>query len=275
MISEDIMEGNTSITRSSQRATEDSIVNKEVCQPIRGLTLQGRTVEDDKVSESTKQGPDTRSYHLTYFCTFCSAYEHNDLPRWQFHEYHVHQKSRNLKCPECFALEYDNTQSTHYDHFDSNEQPNDWPEDSYNTIEHYQETCKHIALIGRKSYRQNFWGCGFCSEEKVTPMQSWQERCSHVASHMHEGKHRSDWGLTNLIKVLLRQPKISDLWTSYIHSLHGPYAKDQPEFHWDGTNGLCQKILRELEIGLRSVNEQIELVKMAYVMGANESTHPM
>lgn len=268
------MEGNSSITRLPQRVAEDDIVNMKACQAVRGLTLRGRTVEG-KISNSTEQGSDTGSSHSTYFCTFCDVYEDKDFPCWQFHEYYVHQKSRHLKCPECFALEYDNTQSTQHDHFNSQEQSNNWPGNSYNTNEHNQETCKHTATIGRKSYRQNFWGCGFCDDEKTTPMQSWQERCSHVASHMRKGERRNDWVFTNLIKGLLRQPEISELWSSYIHSLHGPDVKNQPEFHWIGTNGLCQKILKELEIGLRSTDEQIQLVKLAYIMGANKSTQPM
>ena len=269
------MEGNSSIVGSPQRATEDAVVNKEVCQPVRGLALQNRTSEQGKVAECTEQVPNTEPHHLTYFCTFCYGYEHKDLSHWQSHEYYVHQESRHRKCPECFALEYEIPQSTHYDQFSNKKQPDICPGNSNTTNEHCQDNCKHNATAAHESYKQSFWGCGFCYDEKISPMQSWVERCAHVASHMREGKRKNDWAFTNLIKVLLRQPNISELWISYIHSLHGPRAKDQPEFHWVGTNGLCQKVLRELEIGLRSVDEQIQLVKMTYIMGANESTQPM
>lgn len=266
------MESISGISSSSQLATDGSLAIKEVIRPERVLTST-IALDEGQLSERVQHGSNNESHHLTYFCTFCNDFEHKDLVRWQLHEYHSHQWSRHMKCPECFALDYNDAKSTERDQRSTSKQVNSLPANASDTNEYCQRFCKRKAAIGKGSFTQRFWGCGFCCEGKTIPMKSWKERRDHVASHIYEGKRKDDWMFTNLIKGLLRQPNISEIWTCYLHGLHGSNAADHPEFKWSETNALCQRILRKLEIASYAVNEQTELVKMAYIMGANESTY--
>ena len=195
-----------------------------------------------------------------YFCTFCSVGQFGTVSEWQKHEYYEHQIWRHSKCPECFALACDDSMASG-ELSDANDCSPVYERKAKGSF------CKHIFKDGNLRIEQRFWGCGFCCEKNVVPFSTWEDRCSHVVAHFEDGGSRDDWSFSRLMLSLLHQPQISDLWVEHTRGAN-PQQDVPSTYKWDMANPLCQKVLRELEIGSDSRVKQESLVNIAFILGA-------
>ena len=216
---------------------------------------------DDAKTESMKQNACGTSKVTSLFCTFCTTSRFDTVSEWQKHEYFEHQVSRHSKCPECFALDCDDSQL--------GDLKGSGGCNSASGQEQQGNFCKHVSNDGLSRIEQRFWGCGFCHNKEFVPFSTWEDRCHHVAAHIQGGASRDDWSFTKLMICLLGQPQISDLWAKDIHKSDS-HQSTSPTYRWDEANPLCQKVLRELEIGKSSKAKQVNLVNMVFILGATE-----
>ena len=189
-----------------------------------------------------------------YHCTSCNKYQDNNQGRWAKHE-HCHQEFRHSHCPECAVLEHGEAPKLP----DSPESPHD------------RSFCVHLSPDEDKRLEQRFWGCGFCCNNDDLPLESWEDRIAHIASHFRDGKSKGDWKFTSVMLGLLKQPGVVEKWHNWVNYMYGTVHKDKPQLSWNESNPLCQKTMRELEIGIISEEAQKQTVKMAYMLGVTSA----
>jgi hypothetical protein len=108
------------------------------------------------------------------------------------------------------------------------------------------------------------WGCGFCASLLTT----WEERCEHIALHFEE--KRSKWNFTNVILGLLKQPDVSQAWSTTLTQKHGE-EQNWPQFTWESKK--CNRLRYKLETKWDTRMFDIEkLVQETYELAEIEPT---
>ncbi|KAF2999769.1 hypothetical protein E8E13_005340 [Curvularia kusanoi] len=94
-----------------------------------------------------------------------------------------------------------------------------------------------ISLLPRKVF-----GCGFdkCKEVSI----GWDERCDHVAKHMKNGATSENWKYSNVIRNLIRQEALHEIWKEIIACLDERLKENRAQISWcpDNTRVLRQKL---------------------------------
>ena len=126
----------------------------------------------------------------------------------------------------------------------------------------FGEKASALADKWRYNSGKKAFSCGFCI--KLFPTLS--ARSSHIDNeHWKNGQDMSGWSLTNVIKGLLLQPEIKDLWQ---HRVASNSWLQESSFRWElpRAEGLQSK----LEL---SEDSPIELIEVAYGL-SNHGSEP-
>ena len=101
---------------------------------------------------------------------------------------------------------------------------------------------------GKKAF-----SCGFC----VRFFPTLSDRSSHIDNeHWKNGQDMSGWSLTNVIKGLLLQPELKDLWQ---HCVASESWLQESSFRWEPSR--AEGLQSKLELG---EDNPIELIEAAY-----------
>ena len=137
------------------------------------------------------------------------------------------------------------------------------------TLSRRSNLVKHLTLHGisgekassladkwRYGWNKQAFSCGFC----VMLFPTLSDRSSHIDNeHWKHGRDMSEWSLTNVIRGLLLQPGIKEVWESYL-------ASDTPlgesSFRWELPK--AEGLQLKLELGEDSA---IDLANLAYQCG--------
>lgn len=117
----------------------------------------------------------------------------------------------------------------------------------------FGEDASALADKWRYDSGKKAFSCGFC----IKPFPTLSDRSSHIDNeHWKNGQDMSGWSLTNVIKGLLLQPEIKEIWQ---HRVASNSWLQESSFRWElpRAEGLQSK----LELGEDS---PIELVEVAY-----------
>jgi hypothetical protein len=94
------------------------------------------------------------------------------------------------------------------------------------------------------------WGCGFDKCKGV--FDTWEGRCDHVATHFEylaqgedNSSQPSQWKYTNLIRNLLRQPDVKDVYRRVMIKCYGEDSVFWPSMIWQAHN--TTELKRRLE----------------------------
>lgn len=120
----------------------------------------------------------------------------------------------------------------------------------------FGEKASSLADRWRYGWNKQAFSCGFC----VMLFPTLSDRSSHIDNeHWKHGRDMSEWSLTNVIRGLLLQPGIKEVWESYL-------ASDTPlgeaSFRWELPK--AEGLQLKLELGEDSA---IDLANLAYQCG--------
>ncbi|KAF2020922.1 hypothetical protein BU24DRAFT_339997 [Aaosphaeria arxii CBS 175.79] len=170
-----------------------------------------------------------------FACTFCDK-ALKSKPYWKSHEEEFHEQRLTWRCPDCEQIFHAGKRFR-----------------EHHTKLHGCENCKQPRESGQPTSRKaspcvkkyeivmhdkDAWGCGFCG----CLLTTWEERCEHIALHFEE--KRSKWNFTNVILGLLKQPDVSQAWSSMLTQKHGD-EQSIPQFTWESKK--CNRLRYKLE----------------------------
>lgn len=99
-----------------------------------------------------------------------------------------------------------------------------------------------VTDIGIRLLPRRVFGCGFekCKDVSI----GWDERCDHVAKHMKNGATFEQWKYSNVIRNLIRQEALHDVWKELFASLDERLKESRSQITWspDNTRTLRQKL---------------------------------
>jgi hypothetical protein len=111
---------------------------------------------------------------------------------------------------------------------------------------------RSTAMIGKIEYLmpQELFACGFqdwtglsyCREVRKNA-KSWLD---HIAEHMEGGSTPAEWSYSAVIRNLLRQPELCQLWKDYLYMCEGRDKRDWTALSWnvDSSRTLMLKLNR-------------------------------
>jgi len=210
-------------------------------------------VESDAQTSNSVNSDDEMLSKIIYVCTSCGdAFE--ELTAWATHEKSAHEQRYYWTCPHPTCDQV----FSRADKFENHHQK-----------AHSCVNCTHADEVVRKLPPKKAWGCGFdmCHGN----FQSWEQRCTHVAAHyegfaaMRQSEHRyPHWRYTNMIRNLLKQPEIKDIFRSHMIRRHGESMVTWPRLQWRPSDS--GELKRRLEYGdFRNSIE--EITQLAYELG--------
>lgn len=98
---------------------------------------------------------------------------------------------------------------------------------------------RSTAMVGKIEYliRQQLFACGFRDwtgrsycREVLTDSKDWLD---HIAEHMKRGNTPAEWSYSAVIKSLLRQPELCQLWKDYLYKWEGRDKRHWTPLVWD------------------------------------------
>jgi hypothetical protein len=210
--------------------------------------------KNDLLSAETKAAVGLKQdsqVHGGYWCTACHN-RYSERQSWQLHEEHCYERKTQCSCKYCGETLYSESQ----------------------VCIHHRE--KHACSPCHCAERQNFirsaelggrragWGCGFCAAY----LGGWEERSEHVGGHFEAGSRMPAWKYSNVIRGLLRQPKLAQHWLNLLIERHGPDPEQGITVHFsEPGSGQSSHCLREiLEYG-GLWEDPMEIARLAYNHG--------
>ncbi len=100
------------------------------------------------------------------------------------------------------------------------------------TLQSTAAVCKIEPLIPQQLFACGFrdWtGLSYC-REVFTNSKYWLD---HIAEHMDGGSTPAEWSYCAVIKNLLRQPELCQLWKDYLYMCEGQDKRDWTTLVWD------------------------------------------
>ncbi|OCL13646.1 hypothetical protein AOQ84DRAFT_372005 [Glonium stellatum] len=177
-----------------------------------------------------------QSSERVLFCTFCAEQKENvhktfgTKSDWKKHETRIHETGQEWPCPvpNCRLI------------FDR-----DADFTRHHQRSHPGRPLPPLSDVKVQLLPKAVFGCGF--DNCKTLLSSWNDRCDHVAKHMKDGMKRTQWRYTNVIRNLIRQDSIRDIWKSLFVYFGEQLKKDRSQLCWHPHN---TRVLRQkLECG--------------------------
>jgi hypothetical protein len=116
------------------------------------------------------------------------------------------------------------------------------------------------------------WGCGF--DDCTSHFRDWSERCNHIAIHF--SKHyslasewqESTWRYSNIIRNLLRQTEVAEMFDGILAECYGKNELLWPELAWQ--NNSETQVLR-LQLEYRDFRAGLwRIAKTAFELGCHD-----
>lgn len=220
---------------------------------LNGIAELKRMGESEAHADESAQHDEDLLSKIIYVCTSCGdAFE--DLTAWKAHEKSIHELQYYWNCPYPACDEV----------FSRAEKFEAYHEEAHACV-----NCSHANEVVRRLPSKRVWGCGFDMCQGV--FDNWEQRCAHVAIHyegfaeqrVSEGRY-PHWRYTNMMRNLLRQAAVKDVFRSVMVRYHGESMVSWPRLQWRPSDS--GELRRRLEYcDFRNGVE--EIAQLAYRLG--------
>lgn len=101
--------------------------------------------------------------------------------------------------------------------------------------------CLPASEVRTDLQTKSAFACGFAGCKEI--FRQWKDRCSHIAKHMEDGMGMDQWQYATVIRNLLRQPVVGDLWKQLLDSVAAEnHSTRRPRLEWNVSN---TRVLRQ------------------------------